>query len=72
MDTYIVVSWYSDGSGKPEINFATDPESAIALTAYNAGIGKEITVYKVTRQTGLAALVTGQELRSIGENKNAN
>lgn len=64
MEFYVIVSWYSDGSGKPECNFSSTPEGAIKITAQFSEY-KNVTVYKVTENG--TTLVTGDELRTVGE-----
>lgn len=64
MEFYVIISWYSDGSGKPEVNFSSTADGAILITAQMAE-HKKVTVYKVTDEG--STLVTGQELRTVGE-----
>jgi hypothetical protein len=57
---YVVISYYSDGSGKPEISFHPDADGAIEATRERSGMMQNVTVYAVS---DLPRLVTGEELR---------
>ena len=62
---YVVISWYSDGSGKPHVAFCESADQAIATVAEETTGGAMTTTYEIEDNLSLPAarLVYGPELR---------
>ena len=44
---YVILSYYSDGSGIPQLTFETDSMKAISIIGYERDEGKQVEVYKI-------------------------
>lgn len=61
--SYLLITWYSDGSGSPQLYDFGNAEDAFRCIVDEFGLGKNISLYGVDPATGEMKFITGKEIR---------